>query len=157
MVHDVIATCPVCSDELTITRLHCRSCGSALEGEFGVGRFGRLDREQMNLLESFLRSRGNLKEMERELGISYPTVRGRVDALVRALGLSDEPAAAPDDDFAPGFGADFDTDAPARAAEQSVATSAERRAILERLARKEIDAAEAATRLRALEGGGGAA
>ena len=43
----------------------------------------------MSLLESFLRSRGNLKEMERELGISYPTVRGRVDALVRSLGLSD--------------------------------------------------------------------
>ena len=89
MVHDVIATCPVCSGELTIARLHCRSCGTALEGEFGVGRFGRLDREQLSLLESFLRSRGNLKEMERELGISYPTVRGRVDALIRSLGLAD--------------------------------------------------------------------
>src|ERR687891_885007 len=89
MVHDVIATCPVCSGELTIARLHCRTCGTALEGEFGVGRFGRLDREQLSLLESFLRSRGNLKEMERELGISYPTVRGRVDALVRSLGLGD--------------------------------------------------------------------
>ena len=159
MVHDVIATCPVCSDELTITRLQCRSCGSALEGEFGVGRFGRLDREQMSLLESFLRSRGNLKEMERELGISYPTVRGRVDALVRALGLSDEAASETDDDFAPAFGgAEFDTDTPpAAATDQAVDTSAERRAILEQLARKEIDAAEAATRLRALEGGGGVA
>src|SRR5918998_4199130 len=93
MVHDVIATCPVCADELTITRLHCRSCGTALEGEFGVGRFGRLDREQMRLLESFLRSRGNLKEMERELGISYPTVRARVDGLLRALDLGDQGAA----------------------------------------------------------------
>ena len=97
MVHDVIATCPVCSGELTITRLHCRACGSALEGEFGVGRFGRLDREQLGLLESFLRSRGNLKEMERELGISYPTVRGRVDALVRALGFGDAPDSALED------------------------------------------------------------
>ena len=90
MVHDVIATCPVCTDELTITRLHCRSCGTALEGEFGVGRFGRLDREQMRLLESFLRSRGNLKEMERELGISYPTVRARFDTLLRAIGYEPE-------------------------------------------------------------------
>jgi len=139
MVHDVIATCPVCSDELTITRLHCRSCGTALEGEFGVGRFGRLDREQMSLLESFLRSRGNLKEMERELGISYPTVRGRVDALVRALGLAD--GAAPlEDSEAPD-----DTDAPLAA---DAAT--ERRDILERLARKEIGADEAAAALRAL-------
>ena len=147
VVHDVIATCPVCSDELTITRLHCRTCGTALEGEFGVGRFGRLDREQMGLLESFLRSRGNLKEMERELGISYPTVRGRVDALVRALGLSDDVAS---DDVGSeriddGFGS-VDADAP------SGDLAAERRAILEQLARKEITADEAASRLRALSG-----
>ena len=137
MVHDVIATCPVCAGELTITRLHCRSCGTALEGEFGVGRFGRLDREQMSLLESFLRSRGNLKEMERELGISYPTVRGRVDALVRALGLGDGEAAAADE----------------LEAELSTEESAtDRREILERLARKEISADEAASQLRALGG-----
>lgn len=144
MVHDVIATCPVCSDELTITRLHCRSCGTALEGEFGVGRFGRLDRDQMRLLESFLRSRGNLKEMERELGISYPTVRGRVDALVRALGLSDEAAA--DGDL------DTDEDFEAEPAAEATDVTAERRAILEQLAAKEISAEEAATRLRSLGG-----
>ena len=144
MVHDVIATCPVCSDELTITRLHCRSCGTALEGEFGVGRFGRLDREQMALLESFLRSRGNLKEMERELGISYPTVRGRVDALVRALGLADGAAAPDEDGFEP---SEAEPIAPVADVAQ------ERRAILERLAKKEIDAEEAASALRALGGG----
>jgi hypothetical protein len=146
MVHDVIATCPVCTDELTITRLHCRSCGTALEGEFGVGRFGRLDREQLGLLESFLRSRGNLKEMERELGISYPTVRGRVDALVRALGLSDDAdVASPEfDDQAP------DADAREADAIDAEAAAAERRAILERLAKKEIGADEAAAALRAL-------
>jgi hypothetical protein len=144
MVHDVIATCPVCANELTITRLHCRSCGTALEGEFGVGRFGRLDREQMSLLESFLRSRGNLKEMERELGISYPTVRGRVDSLVRALGLAD---GVPLED-APDMDAD---DAAVAAASADV--NAERRSILERLARKELDAEEAAAALRALGAG----
>ena len=87
MPHDVISTCPVCAGELAVTRLHCRSCGTTLEGEFSVGRFGRLTKEQLALLESFLRSRGNLRDMERELGISYPTVRGRVEALVRALGF----------------------------------------------------------------------
>jgi hypothetical protein len=140
MARDVISTCPVCEGELLITRLHCRSCGTALEGEFGVGRFGRLTREQLSLLESFLRSRGNLKEMERELGISYPTVRGRVDALVRALGLADgdddEPIdVEPMDEPAPG------TD-----------QAAERRAILERLARREVSADEAAAALRELAG-----
>jgi hypothetical protein len=138
MPHDVIATCPVCSGELTITRLHCRSCGTALEGEFGVGRFGRLDRDQMSLLESFLRSRGNLKEMERELGISYPTVRGRVDALVRALGLSDGAAAFDDDEV--------------ESASASSDDANERREILERLARKEISAEDAADALRSLGG-----
>ena len=145
MVHDVIATCPVCSGELTIARLHCRSCGTALEGEFGVGRFGRLDRDQMSLLESFLRSRGNLKEMERELGISYPTVRGKVDALIRSLGLSEGSSEA-DDDFGEGFGAGF-ADGFGEQAEAPDAT-AERRSILERLARKEITAEEAAAALR---------
>lgn len=140
MVHDVIATCPVCTGELTVARLHCRTCGTALEGEFGVGRFGRLDRESMSLLESFLRSRGNLKEMERELGISYPTVRGRVDALVRALGLAEGDAAASIDLD------EIDIDDAAPAAD----VAAERRTILERLARKEIGADEAAAQLRLL-------
>ena len=79
MAHDVISTCPVCANQLAITRLHCGSCGTTLEGDFSVGRFGRIDREQTVILESFLRSRGNLRDMERELGISYPTVRARVE------------------------------------------------------------------------------
>jgi hypothetical protein len=147
MVHDVIATCPVCASELTITRLHCRACGSALEGEFGVGRFGKLDREQLSLLESFLRSRGNLKEMERELGISYPTVRGRVDALVRALGFGDAPL---DDITLDEAEFDIDTDLEAQAPAAPVDQAAQRRDILERLARKEIGAEEAAEALREL-------
>jgi len=139
MARDVISTCPVCEGELRITRLHCRSCGTALEGEFGVGRFGRLTREQLSLLESFLRSRGNLKEMERELGISYPTVRGRVDALVRALGLTDGDAEPIDEEPFAEPASDADG-------------GAERRAILERLARREISAEEAAASLRELAG-----
>jgi hypothetical protein len=134
MPHDVISTCPVCSGELAVTRLHCRSCGTTLEGEFSVGRFGRLTREQLVLLESFLRSRGNLRDMERELGISYPTVRSRVEALIRALG------------FGPRDGDEAAEDQPADAA----GAAAERQQILERLARHEINADEAATAIRAL-------
>ena len=140
MTHDVISTCPVCSSELGITRLHCGSCGTTLEGDFSVGRFGRLNREQLTLLESFLRSRGNLREMERELGISYPTVRARVEALVRALGFGPRSDAAgvdggPDDDTAV-------TPLPDT-----------RNAILERLARREISAEDAATAIRLIERG----
>jgi hypothetical protein len=136
MPHDVISTCPVCSHELSVTRLNCAECGTTLEGSFSVGRFGRLNRDQMALLESFLRSRGNLREMERELGLSYPTLRGRVDALVRALGLGDaaQPDGSGDADAAP------DTASPADA----------RRAVLERLSRREISAEDAAAALRSI-------
>ncbi len=135
MAHDVIATCPVCAHELAVTRLHCGECGTTIEGEFGVGRFGRLTREQTQVLESFLRSRGNLRDMERELGISYPTVRSRVEALVRALG------------FGPRDEADA---APAAAAATSETIQAGRRDILERLSRRELSAEGAAEAIRAL-------
>jgi hypothetical protein len=134
MPHDVISTCPVCAGELAVTRLHCAACGTTLEGDFSVGRFGRLSREQLALLESFLRSRGNLREMERELGISYPTVRSRVEALVRALGFG----ARADAEVADG---DAPTDAQAGITRQE---------ILERLARHDIAADEAATLIRNL-------
>ncbi len=145
MPHDVISTCPVCSGELAVTRLHCRSCGTTLEGEFSVGRFGRLTREQLILLESFLRSRGNLRDMERELSISYPTVRSRVEALVRALGFgprSDSDEAAADEAAAAA--------ATAAAAPTSADVAAARQEILERLGRHEISADEAATAIRSL-------
>jgi hypothetical protein len=135
MARDVIATCPVCQHELSVTRLHCRECGTTLEGDFSVGRFGRLSREQLALLESFLRSRGNLREMERELRLSYPTVRGRVDALVRSLGLGGDDSGAADAGHAGAASAGTDPET--------------RRAILERLARREIGADEAAAALRA--------
>jgi hypothetical protein len=137
MAHDVISTCPVCSGELAITRLHCGSCGTTLEGDFSVGRFGRLNRDQLTLLESFLRSRGNLREMERELGISYPTVRARVEALVRALGFGPRADAGAGD-----AGSDDDT------AVSPVPRT--RDSILERLARREISAEEAAIAIRDL-------
>jgi hypothetical protein len=130
--HDVIATCPVCSGELAVTRLRCGTCGTTIEGEFSVGRFGSLGRDQVQVLESFLRSRGNLRDMERELGISYPTVRSRVEALVRALG------------FGPRAEAD-----PGPAAGEVDADTA-RRTILERLANHELTAEEAADAIREL-------
>lgn len=140
MPHDVISTCPVCSGELAVTRLHCRSCGTTLEGEFSVGRFGRLTREQLALLESFLRSRGNLRDMERELGISYPTVRSRVEALVRALGFG--PRADSDEAAA--------DEAASAAAGPTPDVAAARQAILERLGRHEMTADEAAAAIRSL-------
>jgi hypothetical protein len=94
----------------------------------------------MLLLEAFLRSRGNLRELERELGVSYPTVRNRVEALIRALGLSD---GAPLPSTPPPA-----ADSEGRASATAGVDAATRRDVLERLARKEITANEAAALLR---------
>jgi hypothetical protein len=145
--HDVIATCPVCAGELAVTRLRCGGCGTTIEGEFGVGRFASLTREQVTLLESFLRSRGNLRDMERELGISYPTVRARVEALVRALGFGPRDEA----DGAAATTTNPAADSPAAAAPMTAdEIQAGRRDVLERLARHELSAEEAAEAIRAL-------
>ena len=131
MEREVISTCPVCEARLQVTRLHCNTCGTTIDGEFNVGRFARLDRGQMALLESFLRSRGNLRELERELSLSYPTVRGRVETLLKTLGLGDGPTQP----------------AEPRNADQTV-DPATRRSVLERLAKHELTAEQAAAALR---------
>ncbi len=83
--------CPVCSHDLEAVRLQCTNCGTAVEGHFELSKFSRLDPEQLAFLELFLKARGNIKEVEREMGLSYPTVRGRLDDLLTALGYAAEP------------------------------------------------------------------
>ena len=83
----MVAKCPICSEQLKVVRLECDSCGTRMEGSFSLGRFHALSPDQLEFLETFIRARGNFKDIERELGISYPTVRSRLDAMIRALGF----------------------------------------------------------------------
>ncbi len=94
MANPVIAKCPICAGPLQVVRLECDACGTRLEGSFTLGRFHSLSQEQLEFLETFIRARGSFKDVERELGISYPTVRSRLDAVIRALGFASQ--AAPD-------------------------------------------------------------
>jgi hypothetical protein len=87
MANPVVAKCPICSEQLKVVRLECDSCGTRMEGSFSLGRFHALSSDQLEFLETFIRARGNFKDIERELGISYPTVRSRIDAMIRALGF----------------------------------------------------------------------
>jgi hypothetical protein len=88
--------CPVCGERLALTRLSCRSCGTELSGEFESCEFCSLNTEDRQVLRVFLASRGNMKELERHLGVSYPTARARFDALLTRLGLAAErPAPSP--------------------------------------------------------------
>jgi hypothetical protein len=99
-VNRVPTTCPVCSEPLEITRLYCRSCDTTLEGHFEVGRLGRLTPEQVDFVETFIRCEGRLNRMEKELGLSYPTLRSRLSEVIRSLGfpLGPEPAVLADDE-----------------------------------------------------------
>lgn len=90
MTHEVLGQCPVCGEALEVTRLQCPSCRTAVEGRFTLDRFARLNPEQLGFLEAFLRARGVIKDVEEALGISYPTVRSRLDELLRTLDLSDD-------------------------------------------------------------------
>ncbi|MFI5272313.1 MAG: DUF2089 domain-containing protein [Ktedonobacterales bacterium] len=119
-LHDVDGRCPVCSATMTVTRLSCAQCGSSLEGTFRLtggapegasgksgplaargeaearfGRLARLDRTQIEFVETFLRCRGVIKNVEDMLGISYPTVKARLATVLDALGF------APDDEPQP--------------------------------------------------------
>lgn len=83
----VVASCPVCAETLKVVRLECDRCGTRLEGAFALDRFSALDAEQRGFLEAFVRNRGSIKDVGGELGISYPTVRSRLDGVIRALGF----------------------------------------------------------------------
>jgi len=121
--------CPVCNSEMVVTRLRCTHCDTALEGTFELSKFARLTREQLDFVETFLRCRGNIKEVERELGISYPTVRGRLENVLEALGYRVDPAAAE---------------------EVTQGKQARRKEILDALNRGEISSEEALKQLKTL-------
>jgi len=80
-------SCPVCGEGLRLTRLSCPGCGTELSGDFASCEFCALSSADRDLLKLFLGSRGNLKAMERQLGLSYPTVRSRMDSVLVRLGV----------------------------------------------------------------------
>lgn len=121
--------CPVCGGEMTVARLTCRSCGTELNGSFAPCRFCRLEEKHLQFVETFLRCRGSIKEVEKALGVSYPTVKNMLDAALTALGLDERPDL------------------------RAVREQEERSEILNRLAAKEIDVDTAIEALNQLKGG----
>ncbi|MDR0904956.1 MAG: DUF2089 domain-containing protein [Oscillospiraceae bacterium] len=81
--------CPACGGETRVRSLQCPECGTEVQGYFPLSRFAQLGGEQLNFLETFLRCRGSLKEVGAQLGISYPTARNRLDAMLAALGYAE--------------------------------------------------------------------
>ena len=83
-----ISNCPVCDGRLEPVKLKCSSCEMAMEGRFPISKLGLLPSDQQQFVEAFLVARGNIKEVEKELGISYPTVRKKLAEVVDALGYA---------------------------------------------------------------------
>ncbi len=112
--------CPSCEGPLAVKVLLCPACGTEVHGRFALNEFALLPKEHLEFLRLFLKTRGNLKEVERILGLSYPTVRARLDALLKALGYEAQEDGAEE----------------------------ERLKVLEALRRKEITLEEAVERLK---------
>jgi hypothetical protein len=121
--HPMPTRCPVTGEPLEVTRLRAPNSGVVIEGQFLPNEFALLDRESLDYLRLFVKVRGNLKEVERMLGVSYPTVRSRFEQLLRALGY----------EAAPEVSGEARTD------------------VLSRLERGEISAEEATRALQALQ------
>jgi hypothetical protein len=130
-MHPVPTQCPVCGQEPRVARLHCNGCGTAIEGVFSLGPWQRLNREQLAFAEVFIKRRGKIKDVEDELGVSYPTVVARLNELLAAMGFDSSGAPPPEEPESNGRGP-------------------QRQQILDELAAGTITAAEAARRLREL-------
>jgi hypothetical protein len=95
-MHPALTRCPVCHNELTVTRLSCASCDTVVEGRFTVGQFGNLTSDQLDFILTFVRVEGKLNRMETELGLSYPTIRNRLHEVIRAMGYEPGKEETPD-------------------------------------------------------------
>lgn len=117
-----VGACPSCDTAMEIRRLECPNCGVGVDGRFDGGPLARLSREQLAFVEAFLRNRGKIKDVEEELGISYPTVVSKLNDVLVTMG--------------------FEAGEDPRDAER-------RQRILDDLASGRLSAAEAAEQLRA--------
>jgi hypothetical protein len=81
----LVVRCPSCEGELVAARLACRSCGTSLEGQFEIPPLLQLSQDDLSFVTAFVRASGSLKAMAQLLGVSYPTVRNRLDEILKTL------------------------------------------------------------------------
>ncbi len=125
--------CPGCGGALVITGCKCTECGLEMRGEFRPPQFATLSDDQMTFVRHFLRARGNLSEVEKVLGVSYPTIRNKLDEINKTLDESEAAASRPQADPDP--------------------ANDERQAILKQVSAGQLSAVEAVEKLRNLQGG----
>ena len=101
MIKNVIGECPICESDLIVTKLKCTNCKTEISGEFKLSKFNYLSKEHLYFIAVFIKNRGNIKSIEKELGISYPTVKRNLDDVIVSLGyeVSDEDKIKKDEIF----------------------------------------------------------
>ncbi len=85
-----VSKCPVCETPLEIVELRCPSCGTVVRGNFPIDRFLQLDDDDKEFVIEFLKSRGNIRELQNKFSISYPTAKARLDKILVTLGLYED-------------------------------------------------------------------
>ena len=128
-MNKVFIKCPACGDGLYATQLSCNRCYTTVQGSFSLSAFDRLSADSLHFLEIYVKNRGNLKEMERESGEAYPALRSKLNAVIGEMG--------------------FEVNAGEEVEQEDLLD--ERRQILDRLDRGELDAKEAAEALQKLK------
>lgn len=100
-MNNVIGECPICKSDLKVTKLSCGNCGTEISGDFQLSKFNYLSKEHLYFIEVFIKNRGSIKQIEKELGISYPTVKKNIDEVIVSLGyeVSSEEKASKNDIF----------------------------------------------------------
>jgi hypothetical protein len=139
-MRNLIEKCPACGGELIVTQQNCANCETIILGRFKPNIFSRLAPENLQFLELFVKNRGNVKDMEREMGWSYWTIRSRLNEIIAELGFeasgeSDEAEAAP--------------------ATPNPSLTSQRQQIIAQLEAGELTASEAAVKLAELKRGSG--
>jgi hypothetical protein len=143
----IIEQCPSCGGDLIVTALHCAHCDTGITGRYQPSLFDRLSAPDLRFVESFVLSKGNIKEMERELGVSYWSIRNRLNDVVEALeALIVPPAPAP----AAAPAAVAPIPAPETTPREQARLAAARQEILDQLAAGDLTPEEAAAHLAAV-------
>jgi hypothetical protein len=136
----IFEQCPACGGPLVITECRCANCQLQLRGEFKLGSFSTLSEDQLAFVRVFMRARGNLSEVEKVLGVSYPTIRNKLDEINKALDRGES-------NSEPSY------DQKDAESSESAPPDETRRALLQQVADGKLSAIEAVEKLRNLHGG----
>ncbi len=97
--YPVISECPVCHEDLVVSKLKCSNCSTEISGSFTLSKFNYLDTEKLYFIEVFVKNRGNIKMIEKEMGLSYPTIKKMLDEVIEQLGYSAKEDEEPKEEY----------------------------------------------------------